>query len=275
MVWPPPLELMRLVAPVSWPPKLELTRELRRRHGRAGWTPSVSSAGGQATAERATEPFIIALDGPAASGKSSVGLGTARELGFRYFDTGLLYRMLTWLALELEVDTSDAERLAELVDHLDIDVDPMGRVFRGKADLTEQLQQPAVDAAVSEVSAHPRVRDALRPAQRALIHPPGLVMAGRDIGTVIVPEAPLKIWLSASPEERARRRARQTGEPFERVLEGMRRRDQLDASRDAAPMARALDAVVVDTTGVAPEDVIKRIVDLARSRGASSLKNRV
>ena len=119
------------------------------------------------------------------------------------------------------------------------------------------------------------MRDALRPAQRALIRPPGLVMAGRDIGTVIVPEAPLKIWLSASPEERARRRSCQTGEPFERALEGMRRRDRLDASRDAAPMARALDAVVVDTTGVAPEDVIKRIVDLARSRGASSLKNRV
>src|SRR5207249_7656653 len=128
---------------------------------------------------------------------------------------------------------------AELVDHLDIDVDPMGRVFRGKADLTEQLQQPAVDAAVSEVSAHPRVRDALRPAQRALIRPPGLVMAGRDIGTVIVPEAPLKVWLNASAKERARRRAAQTGEPYLSVLEGMRRRDALDAARAVAPMTPA------------------------------------
>lgn len=235
----------------------------------------MSRGSGQPTAERGTEPFVIALDGPAASGKSSVGLGTARELGFRYFDTGLLYRMLTWLALELGVDTSDAERLAELVDQLAIDVDSAGRVFSGQADITDQLQQPAVDAAVSEVSAHPRVREALQPAQRALIRPPGLVMAGRDIGTVIVPEAPLKVWLSASPEERAGRRSRQTGESYDRVLEGMRRRDQLDASRDAAPMARAPDAVIVDTTGVAPEDVINRIVDLARSRGASSLKNRV
>src|SRR5207244_5901851 len=211
-------------------------------------------AGGQATAERATEPFISALDGPAASGKSSVGLGTARQLGFRYFDSGLLYRMLTRLALGVGVNTSDAERLAELVDHLDIDMDPMGRVFRGKADLTEQLQQPAVDAAVSEVSAHPRVRDAMRPAQRALVHPPGLVMAGRDIGTVIVPEAPLKIWLSASADERARRRAAQTGEAYATVLEGIRRRDQFDTSRRVAPMSRATDAVEVDTDGLAPPE---------------------
>src|SRR5207244_8337839 len=102
-----------------------------------------------------------------------------------------------------------------------------------------------------------------------------LVIPRRYTATENVPETPPKVWLSASPEERARRRSCQTGEPFERALEGMRRRDRLDASRDAAPMARALDAVVVDTTGVAPEDVIKRIVDLARSRGASSLKNRV
>jgi CMP/dCMP kinase len=235
----------------------------------------VSRSDGQAADERESEPFVIALDGPAASGKSSVGLGAARELGFRYFDTGLLYRVLTWLALERGVDPSDAERLTELVRDMDLDVDSTGRVFRGREDITDRLQQPAVDAAVSAVSAHPQVREALRPVQRELIRPPGLVMAGRDIGTVIVPEATLKIWLSATPEERALRRSRQTGEPFERVLEGMRRRDQLDASREAAPMARAPDAVVVETTGVAPEDVIGRIVDLARSRGASSLKHRV
>ena len=156
-------------------------------------------------------PFVIALDGPAASGKSSVGLGTARELGYGYFDTGLLYRVLTWLALSQGVDPSDGAALAGLVDSLDIDVDQTGRVFRGGTDITEQLHQPAVDAAVSAVSAHAAVREAMRPAQRALIRPPGLVMAGRDIGTVIVPEAPLKIWLTASVEERARRRSRQTG----------------------------------------------------------------
>src|SRR6185437_15692178 len=110
-------------------------------------------------------------------------------------DTGLLYRVLTWLALAEGVDPIDAARLEHLVDRLDVDVDAVGRVFRAQPDITDELHAPPVDAAVSAVSAHGGVRQAMRPAQRALIRPPGLVMAGRDIGTVIVPEAPLKIWL--------------------------------------------------------------------------------
>ena len=229
-------------------------------------------SGQQATNGR--RPFVIALDGPAASGKSSVGLGAARRLGLGYFDTGLLYRALTWLALQECIDPSDAERLSALVDQLKLEIDPTGRVVRDGADITDQLQRPAVDASVSAVSAHPEVRRALRQAQRALIRPPGLVMAGRDIGTVIVPEAPLKIWLDASVEERARRRAQQTGEPFATVLEGMRRRDQLDASRDTAPMARAADAITVETDGVDPERVIGAIVALATERGARKVSER-
>jgi cytidylate kinase len=122
---------------------------------------------------------------------------------------------------------------------------------------------------VSAVSAHAGVRQAMRPAQRALIRPPGLVMAGRDIGTVIVPEAPLKIWLSASVEERARRRAAQTGEAYATVLEGMRRRDGLDASRHVAPMTPAADAVEIATDNVPTDAVIACIVALARARGLS------
>ena len=221
------------------------------------------------TGEEAQQPpFVVALDGPAAAGKSSVGLGAARQLGLGYFDTGLLYRVLTWLALAGGIDPDDAQALATLVDTLDIDVDPVGRVLRGGTDITSQLHQPAVDAAVSRVSAHAAVRDAMRPAQRALIHPPGLVMAGRDIGTIIVPEAPLKIWLNASAEERARRRAAQTGEAYPTVLEGMQRRDAFDASREVAPMARAADSVEIHTDGLMPEAVIERIVALARDRGA-------
>jgi cytidylate kinase len=213
-------------------------------------------------------PFVTALDGPAGSGKSTVGLGAAGELGLGYFDTGLLYRVLTWLALARGVDATDEAALVRLIDEFNIDVDPIGRVLRGGTDITDQLQQPPIDAAVSAVSAHVGVRDAMRPAQRALIRPPGLVMAGRDIGTVIVPEAPLKIWLSASAEERARRRAAQTGEAYEIVLENIRRRDQFDASRSVAPMSRADDAVEVDTDGMSPPGVIARIVELARERGA-------
>jgi CMP/dCMP kinase len=111
------------------------------------------------------------------------------------------------------------------------------------------------------------VRQQLVPVQRALVRPPGLVMAGRDIGTVIVPDAPLKVWLSASAEERARRRAQQTGENIDEVLDGMRRRDHQDASREASPMARAPAAIEVETDDVAPEQVIARIVELAHQRG--------
>jgi cytidylate kinase len=214
------------------------------------------------------EPFVISLDGPAASGKSTVGLGVARALGFGYFDTGLLYRALTWLALERDMDLSDGAALARLVEELAIDVDPSGNVLRHGRDLTAELKQPSIDTAVSVVSAHPAVRQAMRPAQRALIRPPGLVMAGRDIGTVIVPEAPLKIWLSARPETRAQRRADQTGADYARVLDQMRHRDRFDGSREVAPMTPAPDAIEIETDHVPPEVVIERIVALARARGA-------
>ena len=228
----------------------------------------------EAPVAAAGQPFVIALDGPAASGKSSVGRGTAERLGFRYFDTGLLYRALTWLALGTGTEVENADRLAALVDELALDIDAAGRVFRGGQDITGELQTPGVDASVSVISAHPSVRHAMRPAQRALIRPPGLVMAGRDIGTVIVPEAPLKIWLDASAEERARRRSVQTGEAYEQVLDGMRRRDRLDASRTAAPMLRAVDAVTIETDGVGADDVIGQIVELARRRGALPVADR-
>jgi cytidylate kinase len=212
--------------------------------------------------------FKIALDGPAASGKSTVGLRVAGELGLRYFDTGLLYRALTWLALEHGIDVADQEGVRQLIDALELLPDELGRLWRGGEDLTPRLHRPEVDAAVSTVAAHPRVRSELVPVQRSLVRPPGLVMAGRDIGTVILPDAQLKIWLNASTEERARRRAQQTGDDYVEVLAEMRRRDHLDASRAVAPMARADDAVIVETDGVPSQQVIARIVELAQARSA-------
>jgi CMP/dCMP kinase len=218
-----------------------------------------------------SRPFVIALDGPAASGKSSVGLGVAQRLGLRYFDTGLLYRVLTWLAVEQALDVTDGHRLAALVPEMAVEIGPTGSVLRHGVDITDQLHQPTVDAAVSAVAAQPAVREAILPAQRALIQPPGLVMAGRDIGTVIAPEAPLKVWLNASVEERARRRAAQTGAEYETVLAGMRGRDGYDASRATAPMTPAADAVEIDTQSLDPRAVIDRIVELAAARGAQPL----
>ena len=214
--------------------------------------------------------LVIALDGPAASGKSTVGRGVAQALGLFYFDTGLLYRALTWLALDHGVPDSDAEGLVRLLEGARLrvehrrDRDP--RVLADGREIGSELHAPAVDAHVSQVSAHAAVRSALRAAQRAVIQPPGVVMAGRDIGTIIVPEAPLKIWLTASAEERARRRSAQTGELYERVLQRMRRRDQLDGSRSVAPMLPAPDAVELNTDGLTPDAVVARIVRLARDR---------
>jgi cytidylate kinase len=212
----------------------------------------------------ASRAFAIALDGPAASGKSSVGQGVARELGFDYFDTGLLYRALTRLALDRGVSPSNAAELCALVTELDLDI----------TSNTAALHSAEVEANVSEVSAHSEVRSALVPVQRALVKPPGIVMAGRDIGTVILPAASLKIWLNASIEERARRRAEQTGEALAAVLERMAFRDQIDGSRAAAPMTRASDAVEVATDGVPLEQVIARITQLARERGAQQASSR-
>jgi CMP/dCMP kinase len=215
-----------------------------------------------------SDAFVITLDGPAASGKSTVGLGTARALRLGYFDTGLLYRALTWLALQHNVSPTDGGTLTRLIADLQISVDPVGHVYRGGRDITPELHGPVIDRAVSAVSAHSAVRHAMRPTQRALIRPPGLVMAGRDIGTVIVPEAPLKIWLSASPEVRARRRADQTGAEYQSVLDEMHRRDLYDRSRTVAPMTPAPDAVEIVTDDADPDAVIARIVELAHQRGA-------
>jgi cytidylate kinase len=180
----------------------------------------------------------------------------------------LLYRALTWLALERRVDPAHADELRDLTRLLQLEIDEYGRVWRDGRELTPALQQPRIDAHVSAVSAHPSVRTALVPLQRALVVPPGTVMAGRDIGTVILPDAQLKIWLEASIGERARRRSEQTGEALDAVLDRMAYRDQVDGSRAVAPMRRAADAVEVETDGVLPEEVIARIVELARARGA-------
>lgn len=221
----------------------------------------------------AGQPFVIALDGPAASGKSTVGQRLAERLGFFYFDTGVLYRAVTWLALARGVAPHDAAALARLASGARLEVGPPsapdGRqldVWADGEDVSQAIRTPQVDAHVSAVSAHAAVRAALRAHQRAAIRPPGTILAGRDIGTVIVPDAPLKIWLTAGPQERARRRAAQTGERVEDVLAAMRARDRFDGTRAVAPMARAADAVELDTDRLATDAVVDRLEALVRER---------
>jgi cytidylate kinase len=220
--------------------------------------------------------LVVALDGPGSSGKSSVGAAAAQEVGYRFFDTGLLYRALTWLAEHRGVSVDDPESLVELVSDLGLAPDAAGRLSRvivDGTDHTADIEAPAVEAAVSSVSAVPEVREALLGRQRELADGGGIVMAGRDIGTIVLPEADLKIYLDASVEERARRRAEQRGidpdGPEGRaILESLRRRDRLDSTRAVAPLRIAADARIITTDGNEFDETVDAVVSAIRDAEA-------
>ncbi len=205
-------------------------------------------------------PSIIAIDGPAASGKSTIGGLLAERLGYIYLDTGVMYRAVTWAALDRGIDIDDEAAVTGLAEHVQIDVQTPsaddGRqytVLCDGHDVTWAIRTPEVDRAVSPVSAYPGVRAAMSAQQRRIGLAGRVVMVGRDIGTVVLPEADLKIYLDAAVEERARRRLleRQArGEPavYDQVLAAMRRRDQIDSQRATAPLRPARDAIIVDST---------------------------
>ncbi len=219
-------------------------------------------------------PSVIAIDGPAASGKSTVGQAVADRLGYVYLDTGAMYRAVAWLAHQRAVPATDEARVTRLAADADIDVLPAtqddGRqytVLVGGVDVTWAIRSPEVGATVSEVSVHPGVRQAMVAQQRRLALRGGMVMVGRDIGTVVLPDAPLKIYLDASAEERARRRwleeqARGGSRSFAAVLAEVQHRDRIDSSRDVAPLRPAADAVVIDSTGISVDAVIARVLAL-------------
>lgn len=223
------------------------------------------------------ERLVVALDGPGSSGKSSVGAAAAKEVGYRFFDTGLLYRAVTWLAEERGVSVDDAEGLVDLVDDVRLAQDAHGRLARIEVDgvdHTAAVEAPAVEAAVSAVSAVPEVREALLGRQRDLARDGGIVMAGRDIGSIVLPDADVKIYLDASVEERARRRAEQRGiDPDstvgQAILESLRRRDRLDSTRAVAPLRVAPDAVVITTDGNTFDQTVGAVVGAIREAEAA------
>jgi CMP/dCMP kinase len=220
--------------------------------------------------------LVVALDGPGSSGKSSVGAAAAREVGYRFCDTGLLYRALTWLAEERGVSVDDPEGLVDLAKDVELAADAVGRLSRVRVDgvdHTDDVRGPAVEAAVSAVSAVPEVRAALLSRQRDLAVGGGIVMAGRDIGTVVLPDADLKIYLDASVEERARRRAEErgldpTGTEGIAILEALRRRDRLDTTRAIAPLRVPGDARIITTDGNQFEDTVAAVVGAIRDAQA-------
>jgi cytidylate kinase len=222
------------------------------------------------------EGLVVALDGPGSSGKSSVGAAAARAVGYRFCDTGLLYRAVTWLAEARGVPVDDATGLVGLVDDVELAPDEDGRLARVLVDGTDHtadVRAPAVDAAVSAVSAVPEVRGALLERQRALAADGAIVMAGRDIGTVVLPDADLKIYLDASVEERARRRTQErgldpAGPEAQGILEALRRRDRLDTTRPVAPLRIAPDARIVTTDGNTFEETVAAVVAVIRDAEA-------
>jgi cytidylate kinase len=215
--------------------------------------------------------LAVALDGPGSSGKSTVGAEAAAQLGYRFCDTGLLYRAVAWLALERGVLPADVASLVPLASEVTLVADSAGRLGRVRAsgrDVTAEVGLAGVDRAVSDYSKVPELRAALVPRQRALAARGGMVMAGRDIGTVILPDADVKIYLNASAQERARRRAaqRQTSDSGEagQILEELQRRDEIDSGRETAPLRAAADAVVINTDGLTFEETVRAVVETIR-----------
>jgi CMP/dCMP kinase len=209
--------------------------------------------------------MVIAIDGPAGAGKSTVARGVARALGFTYLDSGAMYRTVALAALERGIAPDDGERLGEMAWGLEIGFDGDSIRLDGKP-VGGRIRSPEVTIASSKVSVHPQVRQAMVKRQRELIASGNYVAEGRDIGTVVSPDAPLKVFLTASEDERARRRAGETGEAIERVREAIEDRDQRDATRKHGALRAADDSVELDTTDLSVEQVIERVVELARER---------
>jgi cytidylate kinase len=222
------------------------------------------------------QPSIIAIDGPAASGKSTLGKKLADELGYLFFDTGLMYRAVTWIALQHGVSIPDEAAVTALAEETEIDIRPPSQddgrncdILAEDQDITWEIRRPEVEAHVSQVSAYPGVRKALSGQQRRIGRRGRVVMVGRDIGTVVLPDADLKIYLDASAEERARRRYQELidrGEQadYAEILSAMRRRDQIDSTRAVAPLRPAQDAIILDSDRLSVEQVLQAVRQLTR-----------
>ena len=219
---------------------------------------------------------IIAIDGPAGSGKSTLGRRLAEKLAFLYFDTGVMYRVVTSTALMRAVDVHDETRVTALAEQISIDVQPAsvadGRendILVDGVDVTWDIRKPEVDANVSIVAAYPGVRKALGAQQRRVGLRGRVVMVGRDIGTVVLPEADLKVYLDASAEERARRRfdeliARGEKADYDEILKKVIERDRIDSTRAVAPLRPADDAIIIDSDKMNVEQVFAQVMGLCK-----------
>lgn len=220
-------------------------------------------------------PEVIAIDGPAASGKSTIGLMLAQRLGYLCLDTGSMYRALTLAAMRHDISPDDEAAVVDLARQIDLDIIPLAGETDGRhytvllegVDVTWDLRLPEVDAAVSQISTYPDVRAEMVRRQRAVGHRGRVIMIGRDIGTVVMPEAALKLYITASPQERARRRMddrRRQGhdDEYATILADVVRRDRIDSSRKHSPLRPASDAIIIDTTNRSAESVLNEIMSI-------------
>jgi cytidylate kinase len=213
---------------------------------------------------------VIAIDGPAGAGKSTVARRLALRLGYTYIDTGAMYRAVALWALRQSVSLSDMHRLDQLAQAADIQLESAAdRVLLNQEDVTDLIRTPEVGAAASLVAAVPAVRRALVEKQRAIAAENNVVMEGRDIGTVVFPNARLKIFLDADPGERVRRRAEDDGSDADAVSKQVADRDRRDRNRSASPLSQAPDAVYLDTTQMSLDEVEEEILRLLRARTAN------
>jgi cytidylate kinase len=211
-------------------------------------------------------PRVVAIDGPAGAGKSTVSRAVAKRLGLTYLNTGAMYRCVTLAVLERRADTDDPHAIGEIADVIEINF-ANERVLLDGRDVSESIRGDDVTRVTAHIAAYPEVRKAMIKHQRDLFERDGYVAEGRDTGTVVAPNAPLKIYLTASLEERARRRSLETEEPPPRVQTALADRDRLDSSRELSALRVAEDAVVVDSTGRSIQDVVDEIAVLAGERG--------
>ncbi len=220
--------------------------------------------------KRIGEPktLCVAIDGPAGAGKSTVARRVAEALGYTYVDTGAMYRSLAWSVLKEGISPTDAEAVSALAERLDVRLEP-GRVWVGDHDVTQEIRTPEISNLTSPLSALPRVRRRMVALQQAMAGQGGVVMEGRDIGTVVLPEAEVKVFLTASQLERVRRRqeelkARGITLPPEQLKSDIAARDERDAGRDVAPMVPAPDAVHLDSDRLSVDEVVAKILALHR-----------
>ncbi len=212
--------------------------------------------------------IVIAIDGPSGAGKSTIARSLAQRLGFTFIDTGAMYRAIALWALRAGIDLDDLHRLEQLAlaAQIEFDASRGQTVLLNGEDVTAAIREPQVTDAASKVAIAPGVRRAMREEQRRIASAKSVVMEGRDIGTVVFPDAQVKIFLDADPRVRAGRRAQETGADVGRVARDIAERDQRDRTRQEAPLTQAPDAEYVDSTGLAPEQVVEAILKIVRQR---------